>query len=320
MTKTLKNQNRCMTGLAAILALTTFAFVGEAQAATPVGAASTAEKAAQTAETRFQSQVRQGYLDIANYAAARAGRTEIAEYFRTKASAAQNEGYINPENPEYLVTLSGANVGEARAKLVNSLTREQIEKNPEAVAAALINFDCWVTEIDLKDETCMQNFALSLASLTTTSASTSMGDPTPTEPSMPSDPEIPDRVVTNPPTSTPTMPPAPMEPPKNPPNHNPDPEEPNPHDPYPGHPHPGHPHPGHPHPGHPPTFPDGVSGNDEKSPWQTAGNSGHGEGSGGYDASTRDPGPSASDQGGSPDSKDKGDDKGNNNDGVGNHS
>jgi len=298
MTTTLKNQKLCMTGLGAILALTTFAFVGEAQAATPVGAATAAEKVAQAAEARFQSHVKQGYLDIANYAVARGGRTEIAEYFRTKASAAQNQGYINPENPEYLVTLSGVNIGEARSKLVSYLTAEQIQKNPEAAAAALINFDCFVSEIDRKDETCLQNFAMSLASLTP--ANTSMGDPTPTEPSMPSDPEIPDRVTYDPPGSstTPEMPPAPSTPPKNPPNHYPDPEEPNPHDPYPG---------------HPPTFPDGIGDatNGDDHPWQTAGNSGHGEGSGGYDASNRDPGPSASDQGSTSDSKDKGDDKGN---------
>lgn len=314
MTTTLKNQKLCMTGLAAILALTTFASAGGLQAATPVGAATTAEKIAQAAEARFQSQVKQGYLDIANYAVVRAGRTEIAEYFRTKADAAQNQGFINPENPEYLVTLNGVNIGEARAKLVNSLTTEQIQKNPEAVAAALINFDCFVSEIDLKDETCLQNFAMSLASLTP--ANTSMGNPAPTEPSMPSDPEIPDRVTYNPPDSTtPTMPPAPAEPPKNPPNHHPDPEYPNPHDPE-------EPNPHDPYPGHPPTFPDGIGdatdGDDH--PWQTSGLSGHGEGSGGYDASNRDSGPSTSDQGSGSDSKDKGDDKGddtgNNNDGV----
>lgn len=317
MTTTLKNQKLCMTGLAAILAVTTF--VGGAQAATPMGVATTAEKIAQAAEARFQSQVKQGYLDIANYAVARAGRKEIAEYFRTKAETAQNQGFINPENPEYLVTLSGVNIGEARSKLVSYLTAEQIQKNPEAAAAALINFDCFVSEIDLKDETCLQNFAISLASLTP--ANTSMGAPevdlAPTEPSMPSDPEIPDRVTYNPPgATTPTMPPAPAEPPKNPPNHHPDPEYPNPHDPE-------EPNPHDPYPGHPPTFPDGIGdatdGNDH--PWQTAGNSGHGEGSGGYDASNRDSGPSTSDQGssqgGASDSKDKGDDKGDNNDGVG---
>ncbi len=318
MTTTLKNQRLCMTGLAAVLALTTFASVGGVQAATPVGVATTAEKISQAAEARFQSQVKQGYLDIANFAAARSGRMEVAEYFRTKAEAAQNQGFINPENPEYLVTLNGVNVGEARNKLVSYLTAEQIEKNPEAAAAALINFDCFVSEIDLKDETCLQNFAISLASLTTANKSMGTLELDPTEPSMPSNPEIPDRVVTNPPTSTPSMPPAPSQPPKNPPNHHPDPEYPNPHDPYPGHPHPGHPHPGHPHPGHPPTAPygtgDATNGNDR--PWQNAGISGHGEGSGGYDGSGRDSGPSASDKGGSPDSKDKGDDTGNNNDGV----
>lgn len=314
MTTTLKNQKLCMTGLAAILALTTFASMGGAQAATPVGAATTAEKVAQAAEARFQSQVKQGYLDIANYAVARTGRMEIAEYFRTKAQAAQKQGFINPENPEYLVTLSGVNIGDARSKLVSYLTAEQIQKNPEAAAAALINFDCFVSEIDLKDETCLQNFAMSLASLTP--ANTSMGEPTaPTEPAMPSDPEVPDRVVTNPPTpTTPEMPPAPPVPPKNPPHHNPDPENPDPHEPNPH----------DPYPGHPPTFPDGIGDatNGDDHPWQTAGNSGHGEGSGGYDNSNRgDTGPSTSDQASASDSKDKGDDKGNdkgnNNDGVG---
>lgn len=313
---TLKNQKLCMTGLAAILAMTAFASVGGAQAATPMGAAAAMDKAAQIAEARFQSHVRQGYLDIANYAAARTGSTQLADYFRTKAASTENLGLINPENPAYLVTLNGVNIGEARAKLINSLTADQIERNPEIAAAALVNFDCFVREIDRKDETCLQNFAISLASLTQASVTTTMGEPTrptPTEPPMPRDPEIPDRVVTNPPTPTTPGMPSPPVPPNNPPNHNPDPEEPNPNDPYPG-----HPHPGHPHPGHPPTYPDGVGDatNGDDHSWQNAEISGHGEGSGGYDNSNRDPGPSTSDQGRATDSKDKGDDKGNNDDNV----
>ena len=309
---TLKNQKLlCMTGLAAILAMTTFASIGGAQAATPMGAGAATDKAAEIAEARFQSHVRQGYLDIANYAAARNGSMQLADYFRTKAESTQNLGLVNPENPEYLVTLNGVNIGEARAKLISTLTADQIERNPEIAAAALVNFDCFVREIDRRDETCLQNFAISLASLTQANMTTKMGEPTnpePTEPPMPGDPEVPDRVVTNPPTpTTPGMPSTPPVPPKNPPNHNPDPEEPNPNDPYPGHP-------------HPPTFPDGIgdatNGDNDDHPWQSAGLSGHGEGSGGYDNSNRDPGPSASDQGSAPDSKDKGDDKGNNDNNV----
>ncbi len=296
---TLKNQKLCMTGLAAILAMTAFASVGGAQAATPMGAAAAMDKAAQIAEARFQSHVRQGYLDIANYAAARTGSTQLADYFRTKAASTENLGLINPENPAYLVTLKGVNISEARAKLINSLTADQIERNPEIAAAALVNFDCFVREIDRKDETCLQNFAISLASLTQASVTTTMREPTrptPTEPPMPGDPEVPDRVTYDPPgmPTTPAMPSTPPVPPKNPPHHNPDPEEPNPHDPYPG---------------HPPSFPDGIGGDasDEDHHPRHAGFNDHRDGS---DSFSRDTSTSLSDLGTETkdDGKDRGDD------------
>ncbi len=106
-------------------------------------------RAAEASGTPFQRALASGYLEFANSEAAQYDWIDSRHFARKGRAAAQGRA-VSPENPadwrtpaEALTALSAAGDRLARAIAAGAARRA-----PRAAAAAQVNFDCWVEQLE----------------------------------------------------------------------------------------------------------------------------------------------------------------------------